>query len=188
MASSSMRQPEDVFVSVASPAGAGHQPGRSEGGPEALPGGARTGNGQPDRDGRHGGRGGADQDETTLHPHATRSSLRLDVRSQSRRRFDLGRGLRASATARSLLGQPVGKLRRCGTRASSAARRSGRQRPVRERRQLGDFLPAASSSPRRLIDTTARKVTRRRFDSHVSAAGCGQAHSAEQDRRPSRSE
>ena len=74
-------------------------------------------------------------------PAARLPSL-VDARSQGRRRLDLGRGALGERDRALLLGQPVGKLRRrrdsrleCGTTIRC-------ERPVRERRQLGDLLIA----------------------------------------------
>ena len=143
MASSSIRQPEDVLVSVASPAGAGRELGRCERGVEALGGGARAEHAQRRRRRpTRGGRGGADQDEAARRPRAARTSLRLDARPQGRRRLDLVRGAPRERDRPLLLGEPVGKLRgRCDSRLERGTPLR-RERPVRERRQLGD-LPIA---------------------------------------------
>ena len=142
MASSSIRQPEDVLVSVASPLAPGASSVGCEGGVEALAGGARTEHGHPDGDRQRSGRSGADQDETTRRPHAARTSLRLDARPQRRRRLDLVRGAPRERDRPLLLGEPVGELRRRRDSRLERGTTLRRERPVRERRQLGDLLTA----------------------------------------------
>ena len=83
---------------------------------EALAGRARTEDGQPDGDGRRGGRGrsGAGQDKAARPPRAMRLSFRAHARSQRRRRLDFGGDASRERDCALLLGKPVGKLRRRG--------------------------------------------------------------------------
>ena len=143
MASSSIRQPEDVLVSVASPVAPGARSVGASAAWNRSARGARTEDGQPDRDGRHGGRGGAaDQDEPARRGRAARASLRFDPRSQARRRLDLRRRAPRERDRTLLLGKPVGELRRRRDSCLERGTTLRRERPVRKRRQLGQLLAA----------------------------------------------
>ena len=143
MASSSILQPDDVLVSVASPVASGKERGRSKGSAELL-----------------GGRVGTRTRSVRWRPPARRSqrrrsrtrrrgtrcaaptSLSLDARPQSRRRLHLVRGTPRERDRPLLLGESVGELRR--RRHSCLERRATlrRERSVRERRQLDELLRA----------------------------------------------
>jgi hypothetical protein len=106
---------------------------------EALAGGVRTDYAQPDDDSQYNGRYDADQDQAAAHWRAAGTLSRLDARSQGRRRLDLGRSALRKRDRAPLLGKPVGKLR---IRRDSRLERGTalrRERPVGERRQLGEL-------------------------------------------------
>ena len=143
VASSSIRQPEDVLVSVASPWRPA--PGRSV---QAQPGTARRevpepNTASPIATASHSGRDGARRPgRAGARPARARTSLRFDARSQARRRLDLGRGAPRERDRTLLLGKPVGELRRRRDSCLERGTTLRRERPVRERRQLGDLLAA----------------------------------------------
>ena len=140
-ASSSIRQPEDVFVSVALPAA----PGASSVGPSAawkLPG-RRPGADDREPDHRGGGRDGdrADrQREPGRGARARRAALRLDRGAEAGRRLDLRRRAPRERDRALLLGEAVGQLGRLRRPCLELGSTMGRQRAVGERRQLGDLL------------------------------------------------
>ena len=180
MASSSIRQPEAVLVSVASPLGAGHELGRCESGVEALAGGARTEDAPARwrRPARAAARRG-DQDEAARHRRAARTSLRLDARSQGRRRLDLGRGAPRERDRALLLGEPVGELRRRRDPCLERGTTLRRERPVGERRQLGDLLTAGfvlSTASHRHGNTTVTPSAPRRGEADARSEDGGVSH------------
>jgi hypothetical protein len=131
---------------------------------EALAGGARTGYGQPDGDGEHSSRGGADQDEAALQRRAARPSLRLDVGSQTGGRLDGGGGAPRQCDRPLLLGEPVGELRRGGDPCLERGATLRRERAVCERRQLGVLLTSwlvFSASSHRHDSSNATAASRR---------------------------
>ncbi len=138
-----IRQPEDVFVRVASP----RAPGSREVGPSAAlkrsPDCARPEHAQRDRRDDCGRRDGADDDDEATGPWtAARAPLRLDPGPEGGRCFDLRGGRPRERDSPLLLGETVGEL--CGSRDARLGRRAafGRERPVRERRELCDLTTA----------------------------------------------
>ena len=158
MASSSIRQPEDVLVSVASPRAPGRRAVAARAAWKLLAGGTRAEYDQRDGDRQDRGRRGADQDEAARRRRAARTSLRLDARTQAGRRLDPGHGAPRQGDRPLLLGQPFGKLRRRSDLCLERRTTLRRKRAVRERRELGDLLAAVLSSRRRL-NTAPRTVT-----------------------------
>ena len=67
---------------------------------------------------------------------------RVDARSQRRGGLDLGRGAPRERDRALLLGEPVGELRRRRDSRLERGTALRRERPVRERRELGELLPA----------------------------------------------
>ena len=127
---------------------------------EALAGGLRTEDAEPDRDGQHGRRTGADQAEATRRQRAARTSWLLDARSQGRRGLDLGCGGARELDRPLLLGEAVGQLRRLRDSRLERGAPLRRERPVCERRQLDDLLGRRPCpGRRRLIDTAQHTVT-----------------------------
>ena len=111
MASSSIRQPEDVLISVAPPR-AGLEVGACESGVQALARAARSEYDHPDADRQRSDRRGADEDETTRRTYPARLSLRLDARSEGGRRLDPVHGALRRRNRTLLLAKPIGELRR----------------------------------------------------------------------------
>ena len=131
------------MVSVASPVAPGTRSVGASAAWKRSPEAARTEHGKPDRDGQHGGRSSAPtRTRRRGVPGGAPPSLRLDARSQGRRRLDLGRGALGERDRALLLGEPVGKLRRRRDARLERGAALGRERPVRERGQLGDLLTA----------------------------------------------
>ena len=131
MASSSIRQPDDVLVSVASPLASGRSVRRTEGRGEALGRCFCAEHAQPDRDRQHSGCSRADQEEPTRRLRAANASLSLDALTQSRRRLDLGRSTPGKRDRPLLLGEPIGELRGRGHSCLELRATPGRERPVR---------------------------------------------------------
>jgi hypothetical protein len=118
-----------------------------------LLGGAPSGQqAQPDGDGQHGNRSGADQHEGTSRPPAAWLSLRLDARSQASGRLDLRCGSPRQRDRALLLGEQVRKLRGLFDSGFERGTTLRCKRPVSERRELGDLLIAGvvvSTTPHR---------------------------------------
>ncbi|HSP71262.1 MAG TPA: hypothetical protein VLN26_02775, partial [Gaiellaceae bacterium] len=73
----------------------------------------------------------------TRQPHAAYTTLRLDARPQSRRRLDPVRGAPRERDRALLLTKPLRQLRRGSDSSLERGSTLRRQRPVRERGQLG---------------------------------------------------
>ena len=77
---------------------------------KALAGRARTEYRQTDRDGQHSGRSGTDHNEAARNRQVARTRLRVDARSQGRRRLDRGCGASRHRDRALLLGEALGEL------------------------------------------------------------------------------
>ena len=128
---------------------------------ERSAGGLRTQDADPDCDGQHSRRAGADQGEAARHRPATRTLRRLDPRAQGRRGLDLGRGGPRQLDRPLLLGKPVGELRGRRDLCLERGTTLRRERSVRERREFDDLLIGVVLCRRRLTDTATHTVTRR---------------------------
>jgi hypothetical protein len=106
---------------------------------EALAGGLRTEDDEPDCHGQHSRHPSAGQTEAARHRQTARS-WRLDSRSQARRGLDLGCGGPHELDCPLLLGKPIGKLRRLRDLCLERSPTRRRERPVRERGELDDLL------------------------------------------------
>ena len=140
MASSSIFQPESVLVSVASPVAPGTTSVGARAAWNCSPDVSEPRDADPDCDGQHGRRAGADQGEAALHRHATRALRRLDASPQGRRGLDLGCGGPRQVDSPLLLGEPVGELRRRSDSCLEGGATLRCERSVRERREFDDLL------------------------------------------------
>ena len=129
VASSSIRQPDDVFVSVASPRAPGT---RAVGARVALKRSWEAPDPkmlEPDGDGQHGSSSRADQAEAARHQPAGRAALLLDAPAQIAGASTSAAADRASRTARCCSASRSASSEDPATRASSAARFSGASDP-----------------------------------------------------------
>ena len=142
MASSSILQPDDVLVSVASPLASGRSAVGARAARNCSGDAVGTEHAQSDGDRQHGGRRGSDHEQTTRHFRAAPASLSLDARPQSRRCLHLFRRTPHERDRPLLLGESVGELRRRRHLCLERRATLRRERSVRKRRQLDDLLRA----------------------------------------------